>query len=72
MGQNSSAAISLTGVRKEFGSVVAVDDASFSVSLIPTTLAETTLGVRQVGDVVNLEVDAIAKYVERLMQGRLS
>ncbi|CAB4859369.1 MAG: riboflavin synthase [Actinobacteria bacterium] len=52
--------------------VVAVDDASFSVSLIPTTLAETTLGVRQVGDVVNLEVDAIAKYVERLMQGRLS
>ena len=52
--------------------VVAVDDRGFSVSLIPTTLAETTLGSRQVGDRVNLEVDAIAKYVERLMQGRLS
>ena len=52
--------------------VVSVDDMGFSVSLIPTTLAETTLGSRQVGDRVNLEVDAIAKYVERLMQGRLS
>lgn len=52
--------------------VVAVDDEAFSVSLIPTTLAETTLGSRHVGDRVNLEVDAIAKYVERLMQGRLS
>lgn len=52
--------------------VVAVDDKGFNVSLIPTTLAETTLGSRHVGDRVNLEVDAIAKYVERLMQGRLS
>lgn len=51
--------------------VVGVDDDGFSVSLIPTTLAETTLGSRRVGDMVNLEVDAIAKYVERLMQGRL-
>ena len=50
--------------------VVGVDDVGFSVSLIPTTLAETTLGSRRVGDTVNLEVDAIAKYVERLMQGR--
>ncbi len=50
--------------------VVGVDDDGFSVSLIPTTLAETTLGSRRVGDTVNLEVDAIAKYVERLMQGR--
>lgn len=50
--------------------VVSVDDHAFTVSLIPTTLAETTLGARQVGDVVNLEVDAIAKYVEKLMQGR--
>ena len=49
--------------------VVGVDDVGFSVSLIPTTLAETTLGSRRVGDTVNLEVDAIAKYVERLMQG---
>lgn len=50
--------------------VVSVDDEAFTVSLIPTTLAETTLGTRRVGDVVNLEVDAIAKYVEKLMQGR--
>jgi len=39
----------------------------FEVSLIPTTLALTTLGHKQAGDVVNLEVDVIAKYVERLL-----
>jgi len=39
----------------------------FEVSLIPTTLALTTLGRRQPGDPVNLEVDVIAKYVERLL-----
>lgn len=50
--------------------VVAVDDATFAVSLIPTTLAHTTLGNRRVGDAVNIEVDVIAKYVERLMEGR--
>ncbi len=49
--------------------VAALDDSSFTVSLIPTTLADTTLGSRRAGDRVNLEVDAIAKYVERLMQG---
>jgi riboflavin synthase len=38
------------------------------VSLIPTTLALTTLGTKQPGDLVNLEVDVIAKYVERLLQ----
>ncbi|MGI9197601.1 MAG: riboflavin synthase [Candidatus Nanopelagicales bacterium] len=37
-----------------------------SVSLIPTTLAVTTLGERAVGETVNLEVDVVAKYVERL------
>jgi riboflavin synthase len=47
--------------------VASVDDSSFTVSLIPTTLALTTLGRKQVGDPVNLEVDVIAKYVERLM-----
>jgi riboflavin synthase len=46
--------------------VVRAHDASFTVSLIPTTLALTTLGVKGVGDPVNLEVDIIAKYVERL------
>ena len=40
---------------------------TFSVSLIPTTLELTTLGFKQPGDPVNLEVDVIAKYVERLL-----
>jgi riboflavin synthase len=39
----------------------------FTVSLIPTTLALTTLGTKQAGDPVNLEVDVLAKYVERLL-----
>lgn len=38
----------------------------FEVSIIPTTWEETSLGVRAVGDLVNLEVDVIARYVERL------
>jgi riboflavin synthase len=42
----------------------------FSVSLIPTTLALTTLGHKQPGDHVNLEVDVLAKYVERLLAAR--
>jgi riboflavin synthase len=46
--------------------VSSVDDETFSVSLIPTTLDLTTLGRKGVGDLVNLEVDVIAKYVERL------
>lgn len=41
-------------------------DAGFSVGLIPTTLRETVLGTRAVGETVNLEVDVVAKYVERL------
>lgn len=48
--------------------VVDVDDDGFSVSLIPTTLGLTTLGVKRVGDTVNLEVDVIAKYVEKLLR----
>ena len=47
--------------------VSAITDATFSVSLIPTTLELTTLGRKAVGDLVNLEVDVIAKYVERLL-----
>ncbi|HTX29064.1 MAG TPA: riboflavin synthase [Streptosporangiaceae bacterium] len=39
----------------------------FEVSLIPETLKRTTLGTRQPGETVNLEVDVIAKYVERLL-----
>ncbi|OII60089.1 riboflavin synthase subunit alpha [Streptomyces sp. CC53] len=42
----------------------------FTISLIPTTLALTTLGTKQPGDPVNLEVDVIAKYVERLLGHR--
>ena len=43
-------------------------DGWFEVCLIPETLKRTTLGTRQPGDTVNLEVDVIAKYVERLLQ----
>ena len=44
---------------------------SFTVSLIPETLARTTLGSRRVGDLVNLEADVIAKHVEKLLGGYL-
>jgi riboflavin synthase len=46
--------------------VVDVDEEHFSVALVPTTLAETTLGELLEGEAVNLEVDVLAKYVERL------
>jgi riboflavin synthase len=49
--------------------VTAVDDAGFSVALVPHTLAETTLSSLGAGDPVNLEVDVLAKYVERLLPG---
>ncbi len=45
-------------------------DGWFTVSLIPETLGRTTLGRKGIGDLVNLEVDVIAKYVERLMENR--
>jgi riboflavin synthase len=48
--------------------VVTVTDDTFTVSLIPETLARTTLGIKQHGDVVNLEVDVIAKHVEKLVR----
>ena len=47
--------------------VSALSDGWFEVGLIPETLKRTTLGTRKPGDVVNLEVDVIAKYVERLL-----
>ena len=52
--------------------VSARTDKTISVSLIPATLEKTTLGIRQVGDRVNLEVDVLAKYVESLVQGMSS
>ncbi len=50
--------------------VMAVDDESFDVGLIPTTHKLTVLGAKAVGDPVNLEVDVIAKYVEKMLGGR--
>ena len=50
--------------------VVEARDESFTVSLIPETLARTTLGSRQPGERVNLEVDVIAKHVEKLLAHR--
>ena len=50
--------------------VVAVDDAGFTVAVIPHTATVTTLGRRRPGDRVNLEFDLVAKYVERLVGSR--
>ena len=50
--------------------VAAVDDASFDVSLIPETLERTNLGGTAQGRTVNLEVDIVAKYVEKMMGAR--
>lgn len=49
--------------------VNSVDGATFAVNIVPHTLQETTLGQAEVGDRVNLEVDLLARYLERLMQG---
>ena len=51
--------------------VVEAGASSFAVSLIPETLARTTLGRREPGDLVNLEVDVLAKHVEKLLEHRL-
>ncbi len=52
--------------------MVEARDDTFTVSLIPETLARTTLGFRGVGDRVNLEVDVIAKHVEKLVRAYTS
>ena len=49
---------------------VALDDDALTVSLIPHTLARTNLRDRTPGDAVNLEVDLVARYVERLLAAR--
>jgi riboflavin synthase len=51
--------------------LASVDESSFTVALIPHTLAATTLGAAAVGDGVNIEVDILAKYVESLLGRRL-
>ena len=50
--------------------VSAVDESGFEVSLIPDTLERTTLGDAEPGRIVNLEVDVLAKYVEKLVSAR--
>ena len=50
--------------------VNAVDEAGFEVALVPHTVAHTAFGQTAVGDAVNLEVDLVARYVERLLQAR--
>lgn len=48
--------------------VASLDDAAFKVALVPHTLTLTTLGNRRSGDRVNLEVDVVSKYVEKLLR----
>ncbi|MBS45798.1 MAG: riboflavin synthase [Nocardioides sp.] len=52
--------------------VVEAGATSFTISLIPETLARTTLGSRQPGDRVNLEADVLAKHVEKLLEARFA
>jgi riboflavin synthase len=62
--------ITVDGVSLTVSALADEPEPWFEVSLIPTTLRETTLGERAPGDPVNLEVDVIAKYVERLLGAR--
>jgi len=52
--------------------VTHVDNGSFSVSIIPHTLQETILSDRKISDMVNLEVDMLAKYIEKLLLGNVN
>jgi len=58
--------ITVDGISLTVASLSVTDD-EFDIAVIPHTLAVTTLGYRQPGDAVNLEVDVLAKYVERLL-----
>jgi riboflavin synthase len=62
--------VAVDGISLTVSDIGSVQDCWFEVSLIPETLQRTTLGSKQVGEVVNLEVDLLAKIVERLMAGR--
>jgi riboflavin synthase len=59
--------ITLAGVSL---TIASLDASTVTIGLIPHTLAETTLSDRTVGDPINLEVDVVAKYVERMMPPR--
>ena len=52
--------------------VAALRDREFDVAVIPHTLNATALGDRKVGDLLNVEVDVLGKYVERILEGRLA
>jgi riboflavin synthase len=58
--------IAVDGISLTVVDVADVPEPSFTVALIPTTLRLTTLGLKGPGDLVNLEVDVLAKYLERL------
>ena len=60
--------ITVDGVSLTVAAVGAAGEPWFDIALIPHTLAVTVLGNRRPGDTVNLEVDVIAKYVERLLE----
>jgi riboflavin synthase len=49
--------------------VNAIDGATFSLNIVPHTVQETNVGSWQVGSVLNLEVDLLARYLERLLLG---
>jgi riboflavin synthase len=51
--------------------IAAVDETGFEIALIPHTLAETTLSELAGGSLVNLEIDVLAKYVEKLLPGTM-
>ncbi|MGN0100085.1 riboflavin synthase [Dietzia sp. CH92] len=68
--EKGSITVSGTSLTVSAVSASGAADAWFEVSLIPTTLDATILGGLGVGDPVNLEVDVLAKYVERLLDGR--
>ena len=64
--------VTVDGVSLTITAVAAAGDEEqwFEVALIPHTLEVTVLGVRDVGSRVNIEVDVLAKYVERVMEAR--
>jgi len=66
-----AAGFSLALCRGKGLTIAALSESSFDVAVIPHTFTATTLGERKAGDRVNLEVDVLGKYVERLLAARL-
>ena len=65
----SKGSVALNGVSL---TVNEVDGRAFGVNIIPYTLTHTTWGDLEAGDLVNLEVDLLARYVERIAAGRVA